>query len=266
MHESALDNLKIHLSEENSMRKLIPVHVAASVVIAIAGTSAFAQTTAPGAGIRNATVTSAPQIGGGQNTTTRSSTGTPTTTGSVFKPSEPVGTDVRNQQNLQATQGTRSSGPSPTSTTTATSTTNGTGTGSSSVNGSGSVTNPNGTGTDTSGTNTGTNTVTAPLLFNGVIGSDMGTSDAVYADNGASSNNQVGVNGANGVNAGAATNDTVRSSANLDRVIKQAERDRRKIGRNGQLLYSIAPRTNVDRSNEMPDDGPTPALKGLLSR
>jgi hypothetical protein len=250
------------------MRKLIPVHVAASVVIAIAGTSAYAQTTSPGAGIKNATVTSAPQIGGGQNTTTRSNTGTPTTTGSVFKPSTPVGTDVRNQQNLQATEGTRSSGPSPTTTTTATSTTNGTGTGSSSVNGSGSVTNPNGTGTgtDTTGTNTGTNTATAPLLFNGVISSDMGASDAVFADNGSTSNNQVGVNGVNAINAGAATNDTVRSSANLDRVIKQAERDRRKIGRNGQLLYSIAPRTNVDRSNEMPDDGPTPALKGLLSR
>jgi hypothetical protein len=49
----------------------------------------------------------------------------------------------------------------------------------------------------------------------------------------------------------------------LDRVIKSAEKDRKKIGKNGQLLNSIAPRTNVDRSAEMPDDGPTPALSGL---
>jgi hypothetical protein len=91
----------------------------------------------------------------------------------------------------------------------------------------------------------------------------MGLSDAVVDNGMASANAQIGMNG---VNAGASTNDTVRSSASLDRVIKQSERDRRKIGRNGQLLYSIAPRTNVDRSNEMPDDGPTPALKGLITR
>ena len=65
---------------------------------------------------------------------------------------------------------------------------------------------------------------------------------------------------------GTTTLDTVRAGASLDRVINQASRDRRKIGRNGQLLHSIAPRTNVDRSAEMPDDGPTPALKGLISR
>ena len=57
--------------------------------------------------------------------------------------------------------------------------------------------------------------------------------------------------------------DVQRSSASLNRVIRQAENDRRKIGRNGQLLHSIAPRTNVDRSGEMPDDAPTPALSGL---
>ena len=62
-----------------------------------------------------------------------------------------------------------------------------------------------------------------------------------------------------------ATADVQRSSVSLDRVIRQAERDRKKIGRNGQLLNTIAPRTNVDRSSEMPDDGPTPALSGLAN-
>jgi hypothetical protein len=62
---------------------------------------------------------------------------------------------------------------------------------------------------------------------------------------------------------GTALAEVQRSSVSLDRVIKSAEKDRKKIGRNGQLLNTIAPRTNVDRSNEMPDDGPTPALSGL---
>ncbi len=38
-----------------------------------------------------------------------------------------------------------------------------------------------------------------------------------------------------------------------------------KIGRNGQLLQSIAPRTNVNRTNQMPDDGPSPTLTGTDS-
>jgi hypothetical protein len=67
------------------------------------------------------------------------------------------------------------------------------------------------------------------------------------------------------VSLGTATADVQRSSVSLDRVIKSAERDRKKIGRNGQLLNTIAPRTNVDRSSEMPDDGPTPALSGLAN-
>ena len=52
----------------------------------------------------------------------------------------------------------------------------------------------------------------------------------------------------------------------MNQVIGDAKRDRRRVGRNGQLLYSIAPRTNVDRSREVPDDGPSPALKGPMSR
>ena len=50
------------------------------------------------------------------------------------------------------------------------------------------------------------------------------------------------------------------NGANVDRAIAQVSRDRKRIGRNGQLLYSIAPRTNVDRTAQMPDDGIPPSL------
>ena len=53
--------------------------------------------------------------------------------------------------------------------------------------------------------------------------------------------------------------------ASVDRAIRHVSRDRKRIGRNGQLLYSIAPRTGVDRSKEMPDDGPSPSLSGYYS-
>jgi hypothetical protein len=197
------------------MRKLTPVHVAASVVIAIAGTSAFAQ---------------APRIGMAPAVTPAPSSGTGASTGAVFKPSKTAGTG-----------------------------------GSANPNGSGAIVNNNGTGTDnTGGFNTGTGTnssvIVNPLLIDGMMaGGIIGPSDSV-ADNSGLSNNQ---GYASSINAGVAADDTARTSASLDRVIKQAERDRKKAGRNGQLLYSIAPRTGVDRSGQMPDDGPTPALKGL---
>ena len=38
-------------------------------------------------------------------------------------------------------------------------------------------------------------------------------------------------------------------------------RKRQNLPRNGQLLYSIAPRTNVDRTRQMPDDPISPALR-----
>jgi hypothetical protein len=56
------------------------------------------------------------------------------------------------------------------------------------------------------------------------------------------------------------------NGASVDRAINQVSRDRKRVGRNGQLLYSIAPRSNgVDRSREMPDDAPSPALTGSNS-
>jgi hypothetical protein len=215
------------------MRKLTPVHIAASVVIAITGTSAFAQK------LVNSNIGGSPRSGMTQLVT-------PTTTSGRSAPL-----------------------PTPSSATSSTTGTNGSAT----PNGSGTVVNNNGAGSDnTAASNAGTgsnaNVVANPFLFsganphffNGILARDFGPSDSV-ADNSGVSNNQGYASSS--INAGVAANDTARTSASLDRVIKQAERDRKKAGRNGQLLYSIAPRSSVDRSAEMPDDGPTPALKGL---
>ena len=53
----------------------------------------------------------------------------------------------------------------------------------------------------------------------------------------------------------------VATSAATDPAVRRELRKRQNLKRNGQLLYSIAPRTNVDRTWQTPDDGPTPALR-----
>jgi hypothetical protein len=73
---------------------------------------------------------------------------------------------------------------------------------------------------------------------------------------------------ANPVDANAqttATVDTAAASKNLDRAIKSEEKDRAKLGRNGQMLESVAPRTNVDRTNQMANDAPSPLFTGSSS-
>jgi hypothetical protein len=51
------------------------------------------------------------------------------------------------------------------------------------------------------------------------------------------------------------------SVAAADPAVRKELRKRQALKRNDQLLYSIAPRTNVDRSWQMPNDPPTPALR-----
>jgi hypothetical protein len=47
----------------------------------------------------------------------------------------------------------------------------------------------------------------------------------------------------------------------LDEAAKKAlARDRAKVQRNQQLMHSITPRTNNDRTDQAPDDPPSPAL------
>jgi hypothetical protein len=269
------------------MQRLSPLYVAASVVMALAGSAALAQTKAtlnPIKPIPSSTSTGAqvqtPRIGGtmpaGRGDAIGGTDGSP-----AFKASEPTNVDVRNQQNQQATQNTRSSGSTSATqnaggTTTSGSTSGASSTnGSSSVNGTGAVTGSTGTTGSSSTTTTTdangnvTTTTTNPLILNGVIGGAVAGSDVV-SDNAAVENpseqNAIVTSSGNSVDANTANVENARAGASMDRVINQASRERKKIGRNGQLLYSIAPHTSVDRSNQMPDDGPSPALKGPLAR
>jgi hypothetical protein len=247
------------------MRKPTPAYLVTCVVIALGGSLAFAQTTVP------RTTMPTPTASAGTSTTT-----TPTTRGSMVN----NGTFTRTPNGAITTTNVNGG----------TTTTN--------ANGSTITTNRNADGTFTSVTRNSDGSVASTITTNGapsfdangvlVTDTTTGTSVAPIEPtpvnpvvNGAIGG--VTVDGERllderdrvlqidrgtvsaGVQAqpGTALADVQRSSVSLDRVIKAAEQDRKKIGRNGQLLNSIAPRTNVDRSNEMPDDGPTPALSGL---
>jgi hypothetical protein len=51
------------------------------------------------------------------------------------------------------------------------------------------------------------------------------------------------------------------SEVDLDRAVRrETRRTQRKVARNEQRLYTITPRTAVDRGNEMPDDPVSPAI------
>jgi hypothetical protein len=131
-----------------------------------------------------------------------------------------------------------------------------------------------GTGTETGSTGTGTivgTTGTLPIgvpVFNTFTPSDVTstgtttTTTPVLASNGVFASD---VYGTPVLSANVVTTDQATNDAAVNRAVRQVSRDRARIGRNGQLLYSIAPRTNVDRSNEMPDDGPSPSLSGYYS-
>lgn len=211
-------------------------------------------------------------------TTTTTGNTTTTTTNTVTLPNS-TNVDVRNQQTQQAVAATHASG--------STSALGPLATGNASVNSPTTA----GTGT-TSGvgaTGTGASTATAsgaavgitgfPTLggastlgANGVVGAPLVSSGDVTTGFATSQGSTVFANGlaSNDVNAGAVLAPDVTANAanavSVDRAINQVARDRKRVGRNGQLLYSIAPRTNgVDRSSQMRDDGPSPALTGSNS-
>jgi hypothetical protein len=276
--------------QETSMRKLSPAYVVASVVIAVAGSPALAQTKAASTRSMTASAAAAQNQTGGRSDVTTGTTmrGSSQRTNSNAPANDPNSnrnvqptdnstvtlnntstTDVRNQQNLQATEGTRTSGTtsaSATGTTTTTAGASSTGTTTTGVRpiGASSVNSTGATSTGTTGTATGTQTTTTNAgtnfgMLNTVVGGGLAESDRVVDEN-APANGQG--SGATVGTAGSTALDMQRSAASLDKVIQSAKSERRKIGKNGQLLYSIAPRTNADRSQEVPDDGPTPALKG----
>ena len=114
--------------------------------------------------------------------------------------------------------------------------------------------------------------VTTPGVFttNGPIGIP------IITDNGLATTTGVSINGERIVNPAIVSTELasttsfaepalpevgVVTSAATDPAVRKELRKRQNLKRNGQLLYSIAPRTNVDRTWQTPDDGPTPALR-----
>ena len=245
------------------MRHLSSASLAAAIALAFATGAGAAATTAGKPGIANINsagtfVGSAPRIPGGQSAAASSGAGTGTSTSTTATPpSNTTSVDVRNQQTMDAVAVTHASGSTSSLGPLA---------GASSVNGT-----TTGTGT-TTGNGTGTTVGSTGVLPFAVA--PFGTADVTssgplaastpptLASNGVFASDVYGmpVLSANVVTAEPGAND-----ASVNRAIRQVQRDRARIGRNGQLLYSIAPRTNVDRSNEMPDDGPSPALSGYNS-
>lgn len=205
--------------------------------------------------------------------------GTTTGTNTFTQPPNATNVDVRNQQTQQAVAGTHASGSTSalgplatgnasvnSPTTAGTGTTSGlgaTGTGSSTGNANGT------SGTGTTGTTGTTNTNAAAGVPFAVAPIYSNPSDATAGVETNAGNVMANGLASNDVYAGAATAADTTSAANgvnVTRAINQVSRDRKRVGRNGQLLYSIAPRTNgVDRTNQMPDDGPSPALTGSNS-
>jgi len=218
-------------------------------------------TTVPMPTISN-TAPTAPSGGSGSSGSTASNT--------VIAPTNTTKTDQRAAATDQAVQPQRSSAnTSASQLRSATGTAAGTSTGTG-ASGSGSTTTTG--GTTTGATTTGV-VVGSSLGFPGSVGTIVNSGEPVVDMNG----NIVGSNAAYALSPAVGQEVTTAppqyvgaevalADNTMNQVIGNAKRDRHRVGRNGQLLYSIAPRTNVDRSREVPDDGPSPALTGPLSR
>ena len=267
-----------------SLASLVALLFAAPVIAhAALATHSFGTSTSASAG--PSVVNVAPtQMTNSQPAAPSSGTGS-TASNTVIAPTNTTKTDQRAAATDQAVQPERSSAntsasqirtattaqPAATvSPTSGTTTSGGSATGTTGGTTTGGTT--NGGTTATGGTATGT-VVGSSLGFPGSVGTIVNSGEPTVDANG----NIVASNAAYAVTPAATqvvtTSAPVYSSAEvafadntMNQVIGEAKRDRRRVGRNGQLLYSIAPRTNVDRSKEVPDDGPSPALTGPLAR
>ena len=124
-----------------------------------------------------------------------------------------------------------------------------------------------------SGTNTASGAVNSPFssdVATGVIypGAPYGITDAAgnVAAGTTSGTTSGGTPTYGNTSAAAAANGTgftasAIATPRLDAATRrEARRERATVARGGQTLNTIAPRTNVDRTNQMPDDPPSPAL------
>lgn len=262
------------------MRHLQTAGLAAAVALAL-GAVAHAATTGGTVFLSqrgNFTMTS-PRIPGPANAAATTTTNNTTTTNTTQTPQNTTTVDQRAEANRQAVSSTFASGsqsslgPVAGTATVATGpfgagTTSGTG-----VTGTATGTTTT-TGTPTTGVTTGGGvaafgnvgtSVGVPIFANPA---DLTTGLApvsVAANTTPTFTNADILAGASIAQNGIAVTESQFNAANVDRAIAQVSRDRKRIGRNGQLLYSIAPRTNVDRTAQMPDDPLPPALTGSNS-
>ncbi|MGZ5040222.1 MAG: hypothetical protein ACXWBQ_05720 [Usitatibacter sp.] len=238
------------------MRKLSPAFVATSIVIAVAAGSACAATAPSAAVARPANATSSTQVGNRLGPTSpapsagSSSSTTTTAPATVVHGTPPDGSrSGTNSDSLAANIpiGATGSGFLGASDLSSTGTT---ALGTPGINAAASV-----------------NGVVSPLIVNGAFGGVTSNGEQM---NGAASTGyvaaaQIDQGQFNGNLGSAVAVETALDSQRFDRAVNVVKRDRQRVGRNGQLLLSIAPRTNADRSREMPDDPPSPALTGSNS-
>lgn len=180
---------------------------------------------------------------------TSTTTSTTTTASQAVSPPYATTTDFRNQQTLAATAGTHASGSTSAI--------------DSLLAQQAANLNPSTTQNPTTGSNAA-GVVNTPLVGGYAFGNPSDVTALPYAAAPVTlaSNTLLAPDV---VANSMVTMEAARSDASVNRAIAQVQRDRKRVGRNGQLLYSIAPRTNVDRSAEMPDDGPPPSLTGSYS-
>jgi hypothetical protein len=215
--------------EENFMRKLSPAHVATAVVMAFAATAASAQAVTSGGVARGAVAT-----GSAPTTTTN-----PTTVSG----SSNTGSGMANSAAETAAASTT---PTPASN-------NGLNVNSLGTTNTGTAT----TGTSTGGT-TGT-TGTASSLPLGIVPGNLGFTGLAPTD--ANGNPIVGNPSGNVVvqvapNSAATGGTTITATPLLDEVTRAATA--RELARRNQKkeprIIGIAPRTDADKTNQMPDD------------
>jgi hypothetical protein len=194
-------------------------------------------------------ISNAPRIQG-QNTSGggATSSGTSSASSTVSSPQQTT-VDLRNQQTLDATAGTHASG--------STSALGPLANGTAGVNA--------GTGTTTATGAIGTTPFLGTPIYANPSDATLGIASPTAPTTTALASTDAVYGNASIAAQGIAVSEAQVNGANVDRAINQVSRDRKRIGRNGQLLYSIAPRTNADRTAQMPDDGPTPALTGSNS-
>jgi hypothetical protein len=208
------------------------------------------------------------------------STGTTTTT-TTSTPQNTTNVDVRAQQNQEAVSGTFASGstsalgplagtstvvggPFGTGTTSGASATGTTATTTGTTT-AGALGAPTIVGFGALGTSPNGGLVVAPIT---AIPSDVTTGSAMANTTLASSTptfTNADIVGASLAQNGIAVTERTGDPRSFDRAVDMVKRDRLRAGRNGQLVYSVAPRTNVDRTWQMPDDGPGPSLTGSNS-